>query len=507
MTKRSKLIVILVFIALITLPYGLAALFSRPDVFGGFLLNPIDGNSYLAKMKQGALGEWRFHLPYTAEPGEGAYLFLFYILLGHLSNLLQVDTWIVFHVARVAAAIVLALAVDHTVRAVWPEHPDAQRLAFLLTLLGSGIGWLAIPFGKLTTDMWVAEAYPFLASFANPHFPLGQAAILWILEQAREEYSLRRWEGIFVVGCLAAVAMPFSPVVAGVVMVGAAGWRWANRRGLVIWPLTALIGAAVIVLAQFLAIRGDPVLAAWDAQNLTPAPNILDMLLSMSPALILAIVTIFHFRRSEVNEARRQMMVWLVVGWILIYLPFNLQRRFITGYFIPAAVLAGWAITGFYRSQKHKKVWPVFVIAASLITNFIVLASGMFGAIGKAPPIVIRRDEMAAYQWLAEQPPTAIRVLAAEWDGLRIPAYSGQRVLYGHPFETVDAEVNRLEVNQFYRGVMTVDQQREYLVRNDVNFILYGPEERALGNPAILATFEVAYSNETVIIYSTRRVP
>ena len=56
-------------------------------VFGGFLLNPLDGNSYLAKMQQGASGSWRFTLPFTPEPGEGAYLFLFYLALGHLCRL------------------------------------------------------------------------------------------------------------------------------------------------------------------------------------------------------------------------------------------------------------------------------------------------------------------------------------------------------------------------------------------------------------------------------------
>ncbi len=35
--------------------------------FGGFLLNPIDGNTYLAKMYQGWQGSWRFSLPFTVE--------------------------------------------------------------------------------------------------------------------------------------------------------------------------------------------------------------------------------------------------------------------------------------------------------------------------------------------------------------------------------------------------------------------------------------------------------
>lgn len=507
MTKRSTLLVIFAFIALITLPYAGAMILSRPDVFGGFLLNPIDGNSYLAKMMQGAQGEWRFHLPYTANSGDGAYLFLFYILLGHITRLLHTDVIIVFHAARLIGAILLALTVRQTVRAVWPSSPAAQSNAFVLALFGSGLGWMAIPFGKMTSDMWVAEAYPFLSSFANPHFPLGLAAILWIFGQAREEYSFCRWGKIFIIGSAAAVVMPFSPVVAGVVLAAATGWRWLRCRRLEIWPLTAMIGAALIVLAQFAAIRSDPVLAAWDVQNLTPAPGLFDIVISMSPAMILALLTIFKIRGNDINEAQRQMMIWFIAGWILIYLPFNLQRRFITGFFIPIAVLAGWALSEIFRSSRCKNGWAGLILAVSFITNIIVLTSGMVGAAGKASQIVIHREEMAAYHWLATNEPGDQIVLAAERNGLRIPAYSDQKVLYGHPFETVDAETKRMEITSFFRNTLSVDRQREYLTRNGVDLIFYGPEERLLGYPAILSEFTKVYSNEQVTIYSTRPAP
>ena len=71
----------------IVLPFVIAALVGGPQrVFVGFLFNPIDGATYLAKMYEGLMGQWRFTLPYTAEPGQGAYLFLFYLFLGHLAR-------------------------------------------------------------------------------------------------------------------------------------------------------------------------------------------------------------------------------------------------------------------------------------------------------------------------------------------------------------------------------------------------------------------------------------
>jgi hypothetical protein len=46
------------------------------------------------------------------------------------------------------------------------------------------MGWLALFTGAFTSDFWVAETYPFLSAYANPHFPLGLALVLWLLTPA-----------------------------------------------------------------------------------------------------------------------------------------------------------------------------------------------------------------------------------------------------------------------------------------------------------------------------------
>ena len=70
---------------LVNLPYLVAPSLTAPQSsFSGFLLNPIDGYSYLAKMRQGAAEPLEFRLPYAAEPGDGALLFVYYLVLGRV---------------------------------------------------------------------------------------------------------------------------------------------------------------------------------------------------------------------------------------------------------------------------------------------------------------------------------------------------------------------------------------------------------------------------------------
>jgi hypothetical protein len=44
--------------------------------FSGFVFGVGDGNSYIAKMLQGANGAWLFRTPYSAHPGSGIVAFL-----------------------------------------------------------------------------------------------------------------------------------------------------------------------------------------------------------------------------------------------------------------------------------------------------------------------------------------------------------------------------------------------------------------------------------------------
>ena len=161
-------------------PYWLAYRVSGEYVFTGILINPADGNSYLAKMHQGWNGSWRFTLPYTAEPGPGALIFTWYLFLGHLARWTGASLDLVYALARAGGGLALLLSAYVFLGHFLPE-PRARLSGWLLFALGSGLGWLAVPLGAFTSDLWVAEAFPFLAVFSNAHFGLATALLLWIL--------------------------------------------------------------------------------------------------------------------------------------------------------------------------------------------------------------------------------------------------------------------------------------------------------------------------------------
>jgi hypothetical protein len=508
------LVIIVIVLVAVSAPYLYASrMGGETYVFGGFLINPLDGNSYLAKMYQGWQGDWRYQLAFTLEPGEGAYLFLFYLFLGHLARWLNAPLLLVFHLVRLLGALTLLIVLWRFCISLFLET-RTRRWAYALAALGSGVGWLLIPFGAFTADFWVAEAYPFLSAFANPHFTFGLALVLWqIIPVAR------RWWSRALAALLLSVINPFGVVIVLIVLGGTLGVRiLLARLGRASFQLRAplvdlvavLLGGLPVLVYDVWVTYTDPVFAAWDAQNLTPSPPLWDTVISLSPALLFALIgagwLIKQKRRPEGNTpsplAEQSWLippVWAGLGLVLLYLPFSLQRRFMIGLYVPMAALAVVGVDALAKLRRRFRLGMILVLAVSLLTNVVVLLSGLYGARTHDPAIYLTAGEADALAWIEEHIPEDALILASPEMGMFIPAHTGRRVLYGHPFETVDAE----EQEQALIGFFEAGGDDHFLSERGVDYVFFGPRERELGDFSIPGLKSV-FSSDDVELYRWR---
>lgn len=501
MKPKSILPIIGMALLLVSLPYVVAVISAAPGMpFGGFLLNPLDGNSYLAKMREGWQGAWTFQLPFTAQPGEGSAIFLFYLFLGHLARWLHIPLLWMFHIARCLSAVVLVMALTKFFQYLFCDEREA-RYALLLAVFGSGLGWIVAMFGGMTADFWVAEAYPFLAMYANPHFPLALALILVLLTRENPQ-TFGKGLVTALLSLLLAVIQPFGVVVVGVVLTGVVVWNYFLHRptNLMHLMLVALGGAPMMVYQLWLT-RTHPALMVWNAQNVTLSPALWDLAIALLPALVLAIYGAVQVMRNP-EDSRRMMVVWLALGLVLMYLPVGLQRRFMLGIYIPAAGLAVTGLAALAKgSTRRFRRWFTWGLIFSVITNILVIASGLFAGVQRSPEITLREGEMASFEWLAQQPMDGV-VLSSPDTGLLIPAYSGRRVLYGHPYETVNAtEEERFAIEFFEKGVFSTSTEQQ-LQEKGVTLIYAGPRERELGDLTFLQSLPRVYDAGGVTIYA-----
>ena len=510
------------FIVMVSVPYILAYQSAGEAYrFGGFLLNPIDGNSYLAKMYQGWQGSLRFKLPYTIEQGEGGYLFLFYLALGHLARISGASLQLIYHLFRIGSAFSLVIGLWFFFGRVFNER-RTRRLAFGLALFGSGMGWLVSFFGIIGADFWVAEGYPFLSAYTNPHFPLGLAIMLGFLapaapgnSQINSVLSVRQRIVFLISGFALAVLMPFGVVITGVVLAAALVWEYMespNNQESITKRLSSilfysqtgqklillLLGSAPVLIYQVWISRSDPILAAWNVQNITLSPSLWKLLIAYMP-IVLAAIPGIYFSLKAPEKRTRILLLWTGLGLLLLYIPWNLQRRFISGYMIPLAGLAAIALDRLYCRKRIVGMAVLGLIIVLMVpTNLMIVLGGMQAVENKDASLFLTKDEFLSLKWIEKNTDEQAAILASPEMGLLIPAYTGRRVWYGHPFETADAAGMEAKLLNIFAGASSEDS-KEFLEQSDYLFL--GKRERELGEVEIGPGFELVFESGEIHIF------
>ena len=506
--KRYLAILVLVIMLLISIPYFVGFQVSNSQhQFGGFLVNPIDGHSYLAKMQQGFNGEWKFKLPYTSEPGEGAYLFLFYIGLGHLGRIANVPLILVFHAARLVSAAWLILVIYKMMRALF-EDQKAINTGLVLALTGSGLGWLAVITGAFTSDFWVAEAYPFLSMYTNPHFVLGLGIMIsTFLPKQQDKLFINLLSGL-----LLGIIQPFAVVIVCLVKIISGGLKvYREKIGFKvllksswIWSVVGFsLAGGLVILYQAWSILGDPVLAQWNQQNITLRPAPLDLVISLFPCLILGVVGAFRAWKSEIGKS---LVLWGGISLVLVFIPWSLQRRFLTGIFMPLAALSVFGIQVLAKKTSLEfRHWVAAVLFLAIPTNVIVIASGLQAISEKNPKIFIEEELVEGSQWINANTVKNDLVLAEERAGLYVPSVTGRRVVYGHPFETIRAEEELELLNKIFHLSQDDSYYENVLESRGIDYVLCSVDQEEKFINWLQMNWKLVYKSNKIRIYDRQQ--
>jgi hypothetical protein len=480
--------------------------------FMGVLNNYRDGATYLSKMVQGMEGSWLVHFQHTPEDHVGAFIQVIYPALGQLARILSIPPIALFHAVRVIASLVMYMALYQLGASIWTRL-RARRIFFALAAIGSGFGWLLAPLtgNPSFPDLTIAEIYPFFSSLVNVHFPLALACLALLssilivaFRPGSKDNPDMNNGGMLAVLLSFALSLLYPQTL--VPIGGATGLYiailWLRTRRFALrefrWLLVIVLPAVPIAAYYGAIVTYNPVMVEWNRQNITASPSPLILALGLGFPLLLALPGIYRGIRRFEPDGDQFMLLWLATIVIAMYIPGSIQRRFAAGLMIPIAYFATRALEDFWFQYANRRWrYRVLISVAPLMTvsYALLLLSNLTVAVGPFLP----RDYGVTLRAMKDIVDQNDVVLASEEVSLWVPGWTGARVVYGHPYETLEAQQKRQQVLDWYSGKGDCDA---LLQQYHVQYVIVGPLEEALGTSPCIANLKLIDHYGAVNLYA-----
>lgn len=482
--------------------------------FTGFLIGVEDGNSYIAKMLTGAVGNWFFRSPYSSEYQAGVLAYLPYMILGKLTaGPAQHEQLVVlFHVYRFFGGILVTLAMDDFL-SLFIRSENQRRWALIVILLGGGMGWVVAVMeskhflGSIPLDFLSPEGFGFLGIFGLPHLAVGRAFLFWGAASYLGKGSSVR-AGIYwlVMGLFQPMFGIIIWVVIGLHALAEILLDKFRNRSLD-WTFNfsylkkALIAGAIscpLILYTAWSFFNDPYLIAWTAQNYLPSPHWLHYLIAYGMILPFAFWGVLKWIRSKPKEGLF-LACWMIAFPFLVSAPVTTQRRLAEGIWVILITAAFGILSGRERTPIYAKV-----LAGLLFPTTIIL---LWGASSRAThpsaPGFIPSQQIEAYQALRDIAPQNSIVLSSFQVGNSLPAWVPVRVVQGHGPETVNLEEWQLRIEDYFLDNQGRIQCGDFFEENSIDYLFWGPEEAEQWNwnPDLKLCLERVYNANDYRIY------
>ena len=446
--------------------------------YSGLLTNADEHNVYLSWMEQARRGALLFLDKFTTEPQPAAFLHLFFLPLGWVARVTGLPNVVIYHAARLVAGLLLLLAV-YLLAAHFSGERRARRAAVLFAALGSGVGWLVYPqlhSIELGPGLFMPEAITFLSLLLNPLFCVSVFLLILAFLCLLISFQRRSWRFALAAGAAGLLlgnvhSYDMIPLVAVVTVFLAVLWVGEQRLPWLEIKLTALALAVMSpsVLYQLLLYRMNPIFRARAdtptlSSQLSPHP-LLSYLLGFGLPLLLALGGAFVLLQQKPRARRSFLLVWLVVGFALVWAPLAFQRKLAEGVHIPICLLAAIgsaSLCGRRRGSGLALVGLVLLCSPSSF-YFVVTRTAKLGREVDFPPLYLHQDHLKAFRWLRENTPAEARVLCDPSLGSYLPQLSGNTVYLGHWAETLHFGEKYRRFRAFLRAT-TGDEMRRGLM-------------------------------------------
>lgn len=489
-------------------------------VFRGTYFDTSDYSVHISMMQAGRMGDWVYQMRFTSEDHSPVFIRLFYILLGHISEWVNLPVEIVFHATRWIFGLTALFSIDRLYLKIFSNNRLA-RIAFFLSVFGAGLGWLQIILGAplqpiSPIDFWLIDAYILFSISLFPSFSATLTLMATALRFFLDFLETGKLRLILTVCLLSVISQLFNPIAFATIDL-----TMASTLLLAWWKLGRIerkqgYALVFIALAQiplfvynFQVLERDPFWSQFTLQNQTLSPPPGFYWWGFAPFWVFALIGIIRSIREK-HVAFGALSIWIVGAFILAYLPVSIQRRFLLGITIPlgAHAIYGLDFIVTHFSGKFEKVkkrenlaYFTYIMLASISAVALILGNALY-MLNYPSTLFYPRDLEDAVQWLDANATPNDFVLGNITTSQIIAQRTRLKVYVGHEMETLFFESKKDLMTAYYESNVGDD----WLLQTPIRWVVYGPYEQSLA-PSFSPppSLRLAYENEAVKIYQVIR--
>lgn len=505
--KKETLLVLIISIVvlfLINLPIIYFYLFPKENLvfLGRRSINSQDTYTYIALIEQAKQGKAFFTNLFTNEYQTASLIRPAYFMIGKIAALLNISSILAFHLSRLILSFIFLAVLYRFIRRFF-DSVKQRIFVFILLLTSSGLGFILGRIVPDSSDLWIPESITFLSLAESPHFIFSQILMLSGLMFFLKYLKKRQLIDILTSTCLFLLLSfehPYNLLIIGTTVLFISLLTGEKIYKSIFFAFLSSFGLIYQIVSQFT----NPTLKSWYVQHLSPPP--IAYLVGFGLLIPFAIIGMEKVIREK-NITYKLLLVWFFVTGVMLYFPFEMQRRTVEGIHTPLAILAGIGLFSF--ADKFKKHWLDITIGAIFLLSLSSLYSIYtdFSTIKKDSVknyyYYITKPEAKGIGWLKSHTNDNDVILSNWFYGNLIPGLTGRTVYLGHKAQTIDFEQKISLINNFLLSSDT-KLSLSFLEANKIKYIFLGNNDSMLSygfKPDSKPFLTKIYSENGVLIY------
>ncbi len=460
---------------------------------------------YYSMIEQGREGMLFMKNRHTSEDQRALLFSPHWYLVGMTSQFLTISPVASYHLYRLLFTLIFLWLLYLFISKLYATERE-RYLAYATVLFASGLGWYFLElhpeivrpdlhwmytFQQHPVDIYVTEMNTFINTVQSPLFIVSYILLLLNIYMFINA-TLRSSTGItmllFGTTLLAALIHPYDIIILSAVLGSWSVWYLARFKSWQpLWRLIPVALALLLSVSYWLWIFShEPALVGWLKQNITVSPRLSMYLWGMGifgPLWALGLWALY--RSKEKNPWWVFVAIWSSINWLLIYLPFQTNRRFSTAWFIPLSLMGFYAIRYLLRRMRS------FVFQSALLILFLIL--GFSGVLWRVVVYVTYTPSLGEKYGVYHDPyvadllsfarknfkPDDIMLASEGFISMTVGAFAPVRLYAGHGHQTANFLLKNQQAEWFFAPPQTstaLNRKEDFLRSARIDHIvLYKP--------------------------------